>query len=296
MSSPDYCAPANKTITTPRMALPEGACDCHFHIFDAPSIQVPMRGYSAPPATVSDYRILQKTLGFQRSVIVQPSVYGSDNETSLSVCQSDPNMKAVIVVDDDVTDAQLRTFHDRGAVGCRVNLLFASGIDYSGIDYSDRQSDKLTALAKRIADYGWHLQLLADISQCEDWLPALADLPVPVMFDHMGHMPAHLGTSHPAFQRFLSYLADGKIWAKLSAAYRITNPESEGYDDVAAFVSSLVDANPEQLVWGTDWPHPKIPGAMPDDGDLVNWLFDWIPNGAHQKAIFTDNPEKFYGF
>ena len=291
MSSPDYCAPSNKIITPPRMALPDGACDCHFHIFDAPSIQVPMRSYSAPQATLSDYRILQKTLGFYRSVIVQPSVYGSDNETTLSVCQSAPNMRAVIVVNDDVTDAELRAFHDRGAVGCRINLLFTSGIDYS-----QKQSEKITALAKRIADYGWHLQLLADISQCEDLLPALADLPVPVMFDHMGHMPSHLGTSHPAFQQFLSYLADGKIWAKLSAAYRITNPDNEGYDDVAAFVTSLVNANSQRLVWGTDWPHPKIPIAMPDDGDLVNCFFDWIPNAAHQKAIFTENPEKFYRF
>ena len=286
MSEPDLCAPPLPVTAQPKHALPTGACDCHYHIFDGPSVQVTNRSYTAPPASLAAYRQVQETLGVQRSVIVQPSVYGADNRTTVEVCKSDPHMRAVVVVDEHVSDQELRGFAEAGVVGCRVNMLFSSGVN----------SGTLEQLARRIADFGWHIQILADISQLEGLKDVAARLPVPVMFDHMGHMPADFGVSHPAFQQFLRLLADGRIWVKLSGAYRVTTRQGRIYDDVGDIVSALVSANPDHLVWGSDWPHPQIPVLMPDDTDLLNQLFDWIPDKAHQQTIFVNNPASFYGF
>ena len=285
MSVPEICAPPLPVTQKPKTALPAGTCDCHFHIFDDPSMQVPERSYTAPKATLGEYQHLQKTLGIQRSVIVQPSIYGSDNQTTLLAARSDPHMKAVVVVEHDVSDQTLRDYAEAGAVGCRVNLLFSSGVQFG----------MLAEFAHRIADYGWHLQILADIAHFDNLDQLVQDVPVPIIFDHMGHMPAALGVQHPAFQSFLRHLSSGRIWAKLSAAYRISSDTDCRYDDVASFVSALVEANPERLVWGTDWPHPKFDGAMPNDTDLLDQFFDWVPNSAHQQAIFVDNPASFYG-
>jgi len=286
LREPDLCAPPLAVTAQPKHRLPTGTCDCHFHIFDGPSVQVTDRSYTAPPASLAAYRQLQETLGVQRSVIVQPSVYGADNRTTVEVCKSDPHMRAVVVVDEAVSDRELRSFAEAGVVGCRVNMLFSSGV----------HSGTLEQLARRIADFGWHIQILADVTQLEELEEVVARLPVPVMFDHMGHMPAHSKVSHPAFQRFLGLLAEGRIWAKLSGAYRVTARKGRIYDDVGEIVSALVSANPDHLVWGSDWPHPKIPVPMPDDTDLLDQFFDWIPNAAHQQHIFVHNPALFYGF
>ena len=286
MSVPATCAAPRLVTAKPKSVLPAGACDCHFHIFDEPSQQTAERSYTAPRASLSDYRQLKKTLGIQRAVIVQPSIYGLDNETTLSACKTEADMKSVIVIDNSVSDKTLRDYADAGAVGCRVNLLFASGV----------HTGSLTDLAQRIADFGLHLQVLADISRLEALESVIPKLPVPIMFDHMGHMPAAMGVQHRAFQLFLKYLADGLLWVKLSGAYRISEKTDGHYDDAAAFAAALVNANPEHLVWGTDWPHPQVSGTMPDDTDLLNHVLDWVPNTHHRQRIFVDNPVSFYGF
>lgn len=286
MAQPDTCEAPQRGVLPPKLSLPPNICDCHFHIFDDPSIQVAERSYTAPHAPLSDYKKLQNTLGITRSVIVQPSVYGADNRTTMAVCKTDDNMRAVIVVDENISDKELKKYADEGAVGCRVNLLFSSGV----------VSNSLIHFAHRISDYGMHLQVLADISQFDDFDALVTQCPLPVVFDHMGHMPASYGYNHKTYQKFLSYLSDGRLWVKLSGAYRISKAMNCQYDDVADFVEALVHANSDHLVWGTDWPHPQINGPMPNDTDLLNQFFDWVPNTANQQKIFADNPAKLYQF
>ena len=283
---PPLIPPARPVLSPPHTALPKGACDCHFHIFDAPSSLIEERSYTPPDATYDDYQLVRDKLGFTRSVIVQPSVYGSDNQTTLSVCQSDPNMKAVIVIDETVSDEALQAYADAGAVGCRVNMLFSSGV----------QINSLANLARRIAPFGWHIQVLTDITRIGDLRLLVDDIAVPVVFDHMGHSSASHGTSHQAFRALLSLLAEGKLWVKLSGAYRLTMSDKGDYSDVSPLIEALVSANPENLVWGTDWPHPDVKGPMPDDTTLLNQILDCLPNSAHRQAIFTDNPARLYGF
>lgn len=285
--APPLCAVPDPQPRAPQFSVPAGACDCHFHVFDAPSPQVAERSYTAPPAPLSALRHLHKTLGISRSVIVQPSVYGTDNRTTLDSCDDDPAMRAIVVIDEDTPPATLAGYRSRGAVGCRVNMLFAS----------NARIDSLATLAGLAADQGWHLQILGDISALHARMPEFAALPVPVVFDHFGHLQAVKGVNDAGFQALLRLLGSGRGWVKLSGAYRLGPDSRETADAVAAMAEALVAANPDQLVWGSDWPHPAIPQQdMPNDGDILDSLASWVPDPEMRHRILVDNPARLYGF
>jgi predicted TIM-barrel fold metal-dependent hydrolase len=195
-------------------------------------------------------------------------------------------MKAIVVVSADTPKQHLRELADKGAVGCRVNTLFPS----------NAQLDDVKLLARSIADFGWHLQMLVDVSEIDDLVSLVTDLLVPVVFDHMGHVPALKGVDDPGFQSLLRLLGDGLAWAKISGAYRTTAGQGPAYPDVRPFADALIRTNAEHLVWGCDWPHPDIATPMPNDGDLLNQLADWVLDEATLKAILVTNPERLYGF
>ena len=286
-AAPPLCAAPNPNPDPPGFAVPERACDCHFHIFDSPSPQVAERSYSAPPAPQAALRHLHKTLGISRSVIIQPSIYGTDNRTTLQRCAGDPSMKAVVVVDDSAPADLLAAYRDQGAVGCRVNMLFGS----------NARIDSLTRLAHSAADQGWHLQILADVSTLHERMTEFAGLPVPVVFDHFGHVAAKRGVEDPGFTAMRRLLADGLAWVKLSGPYRL-GPASPRVDSaIADMATALVSTNPDHLVWGSDWPHPAIPQqGMPNDGALLDRLADWVPDAGLRQRILVDNPARLYGF
>ncbi len=210
-----------------------------------------------------------------------------DNRRSLeAMTQSRLPMRAVLVVEPAVTDLELAEYHRLGARGVRLNLLFGAGLAI----------DMAQTLAQRIHDLGWHLQFLADVSAIDD-LPGIVErLRVPAVFDHLGHVPAHKGVGNAGFQNLLALLREGLVWVKLSGTYRSTGLAATPYDDTRPFIDALIKANPRQLVWGTDWPHPSIAVAMPDDTDLVDQFGDWVSDPALRQAILVDNPERLYGF
>ena len=283
---PDVCDRPLPAKRAPKRSIPYGACDCHFHVFDNPSKQVFERTYTAPDATVDEYTGLRDVLGLTRGVLVQPSVYGLDNETTLRSAAKIPNVKSVVVIDHTTPVSEIQRMTDAGAVGCRVNLLFPS----------DAVISDLRALARRIADFGWHLQILADFSNSAHLIDLLTLLPVPVMFDHLGHFPISASHDHANVDAFLGLLGDGMIWTKISAPYRTTGSSTTDYTDVGAFVTKLTALNPDNLVWGTDWPHPKFDGPMPDDTDMLDQFIDWVPNAQLRHKIMVENPERFYQF
>jgi len=286
MNQPPICDTPNPNVVAPDFVLPANACDCHFHIFDEPSQQVIPRTYTAPSACLDDLIQLHNTLGFTRSVVVQPSVYGTDNRTTLSAIASSHNTKAIAVVEDTISLTSLIELKDAGVVGCRVNLLFQS--DISPIN--------LQNLARKVANVDWHLQLLVDVSAFENIEKTVKSLNVPVVFDHMGHMPAHKSINDPGFQQLLRLLGDGNAWLKLSGAYRLSNGTCPDYSDVNDIVDALISTNPDRLIWGSDWPHPHVPHTMPNDTHLLNLLSEWVPNTQLRNHILVDNPEKLYGF
>ena len=285
--TPPLCAAPDPHPRPPRFTVPDGATDCHFHIFDGPSPQIAERSYTGPPAPLDAFHHLQTTLGICRSVIVQPSIYGTDNGTTLEACEADPAMKAIVVVDEDTPPATLAGYRSRGAVGCRVNMLFGT----------NARIDSLSSLAGRIADQGWHLQILGDVSTLEDHMDGLATLPVPVVFDHFGHLQAIKGINDQGFRGLLRLLGDGKAWVKLSGAYRLGPPGAQTDRAVADLAAALIATNPDQLVWGSDWPHPALTEQdMPNDGDILDALARWVPDAALRQRILVDNPARLYGF
>lgn len=290
MKTPPLCSAPDGRVSTPDFVLPENACDCHFHVFDGPSEQVLPRTYTAPPATLEQIKRVHKTLGISRSVVVQPSIYGTDNRTTLSALESSHGstdvMKAIVVVEDSTPMTTLTELKDSGAVGCRLNLLYES----------NTQSTHLNLLARKASELDWHLQLLVDVSAFDDLEATIRALNVPVVFDHMGHIPSHKGLNDQGFQQMLRLLGDGLAWVKLSAAYRLSDKSQLNYSDLTPFVDALVRTNPDQLVWGSDWPHPHVPDTMPNDTDLLNLLHTWVPNNNLRDKILATNPEQLYGF
>lgn len=288
---PPACEPPDRNPNKPQMNVPAATVDCHAHVFepDGPSPVDPNRIYSPSVATLQQYDELHKVLGVSHGVIVQPSIYGTDNRTTLSAVESSADrLRAVVVVDEDVSVEQLAEFHQSGARGVRVNMLFASSARLGNI----------RKLAKTIhaLERGWHLQILTDVSAHEDLYEFVNSLEIPVVFDHIGHMPKNTGIDNPGFQTMLKLLGDGQCWVKLSASYRITAKPELPFTDVDALVHALVAENPEHLVWGSDWPHPQFSGNMPNDGPLLDELARWVPDEELRNRTLVENAHSLYDF
>jgi predicted TIM-barrel fold metal-dependent hydrolase len=288
------CEGPNTSPRKPRLKAPPGSIDCHAHIF-GPVARYPFsprRLFTPPDVTLAQYRGLLATLGIEGAVLVTPSVYGMDNERQLDTLnEMQGRWRGVAVVPTDVPDAELERLHAGGFRGVRVNLFAKSGL----------MLDDLEAIAARIAGLKWHVQLHADARNLEQIAPRLRRLPVDVVFDHMGHVPACAGVGNAGFQAMLELMKEGKFWAKLSAPYRLSELPYP-YDDVTPFAQALIAAAPERLVWGSDWPHPAVPGhmpanfVMPNDGDLLDILALWTDDAGLQKKILADNPRQLYDF
>jgi len=272
----------------PALAAPTGSCDTHFHIFgpaDRFAYQAD-RSYTPPDASVESYSHMCATLGIERHVIIQPSVYGTDNRCTLDAMQRlGPQCRAVAVIDESFTDDDLAALDAAGVRGIRFNLLFLGG---TGME-------SLENLSKRVAPRGWHVQLLLDGRDLPDLAGRLRNLPLDIVIDHMGHAPASLGVDHPANRAMLDLVDGGRCWVKLSGAYRIS-AETVPYRDVLPLARALAEAGPERMLWGSDWPHPSITCPMPNDGDLLDLLADWVPDPAARQKVLVDNPAALYGF
>ncbi|RDE24646.1 GntR family transcriptional regulator [Motiliproteus coralliicola] len=283
------CAAPNPDLRASDLSVPDRACDCHAHVYtrSGESLLVEPRSYTPALASLEDYRAMLSSQGMSRGVIVQPSVYGTDNSVTLQAVRAAPDkLRAVVTVDDSTSFEQLESLHRQGARGARINLLFAGG----------GQREQLQTIAESVAEFGWHLQLLIDVSNFADLYSTLEKLPVDLVFDHMGHMPVAKGVNDPGFVQMLRLIGEGKGWAKLSGAYRLTAEQTAPYQDVMPVAKALVDCNPQRLVWGSDWPHPQIPVPMPTEAALLNMLQDWLPEKTLQHQVLVDNPSSLYGF
>jgi predicted TIM-barrel fold metal-dependent hydrolase len=266
-----------------------GATDCHLHIF-GPSDRYPYtpeRAYTPPEASLASYDALATSLGLDRMVIVQPSVYGKDNRCTLDMVDlaGKDRARAVVVVDNSISDSQLRDMHDRGARAIRINALTPAGVPLGQIQ----------ALANRIAPLGWHLQFWISGPQIVALADVILGLPVPAVFDHMGQFAVEGGMDHPELQTLLRLLKADHCWVKL-CGYRVST-KGPPYEDVRAPAEAMIAAAPTRCVWGTDWPHPHMQDKpYPDDRFLLNLLSTWAGEEATLKRILVDNPARLYGF
>lgn len=285
--STDVCLPPQDESEPPTFTLPLHACDTHAHVVrDVPDDRfAPDRSYTPNPATEAQYLNMLKRNGMTRGVLVQISVYGTDNSYMCEVLERHPGaLRGVAVVDADVPTAELTRLHAAGVRGVRINVLFGGGIGF----------DSMERLAAKIAPLGWHMQFLMDIRRLPELWPRMRTLPCPVVIDHMGHMPVSAGINDPAFESLLHAVSTQDWWCKLSGPYRISN-QLDDYADVTPWAQALIAAAPHKMLWGSDWPHVAIP-KMVDTGRMLNQLCTWAPDEQIRKRILVDNPARLYDF
>jgi predicted TIM-barrel fold metal-dependent hydrolase len=277
------------------LVVPPDACDCHTHIFGDPR-KFPFfagRVYTPNVALPDEMARLHRGLHIKRVVIVTPSVYGTDNSATLYGMKArGASARGVAVIDENTRELDLDAMASAGIRGIRLNIATGGQTDTS----SARQ--RFAEAVRRVETRRWHVQVYCSAQL----LPAIKDLvsasPVPVVFDHFGGIESALGVEQPGFADLVELVRMGRAYVKLSGAYRASKLAPE-YADVIPFAKALVSANPERVLWGTDWPHPNTStGARIsiDDRLLLNQLAVWVPDAQVRKKILVDNPGHLYGF
>lgn len=274
------------------MVFPTGAVDCHAHVC-GPALEFPYadeRIYTPPDATLTQYESLLNSLGIDRAVLVQPSVYGTDNRAMLAALSSSPNkFRGVAVIPSAISDQELEAMHSAGVRGIRCNV----------VDVADKSTglpiEQLTAIANRIKPLGWHLELLVHVNEYPDLAKTFDNFPVDLVFGHFGYCHAKHGVHDKGFQGLLELLRNQRAWVKMTGAYRICDGGLP-YGDMRPFNDEVIKANSSRLVWGTDWPHVMVKKQMPHDADLCDLLGDWVSDPSLRKTILIDNPYMLYDF
>jgi predicted TIM-barrel fold metal-dependent hydrolase len=279
----------------PRLMPPPGAWDTHAHIF-GPSDKFPYtagRGYTPPDAPVENFVALLDTLGMARGVVVQGNAHGYDNRVLLDALERHPQrLRGVAITDTRIPPATLRDWHKVGMRGLRFHLFPQKPSYVRGVGL-----DVFEVFRRTMAELGWVMQIFCDPGMMQDLAPALRDIAgdLPVIVDHYMMLPAARGVNDANFQALLKLVGEGHVHAKLSAPYRVS-AQFPDYPDVRPLHEALVRANPERLLWGTDWPHPSIAAeVMPDDGHLVDLLVDWTPDAATRRRILVETPARLFG-
>ncbi len=296
-------ANASQPSTAVNFDVPTGACDCHTHVFgDAKRFPfAASRNYTPEPASVAEMRALHRALHTDRVVIVQPSVYGTDNACTLDgMKQLGSSARGIAVIDEKTPEATLDEMDRAGIRGIRINLETAGQTDPA------LGRRRFAAAVERLKTRKWHIQIYTRLSVIEGIKDQVIAAPMPVVFDHFGGAQASLGIRQPGFDTLLNLVRTGKVYVKISAPYR-SSTQAPDYADVATLAKALIAANPQRMLWGSDWPHPAppVPGHpvsditplwQIDDGRVLNQLAVWAPDAALRKTILVENPAKLYGF
>ena len=277
-------------------------CDTHVHVIGALA-HYPMvveRQYTPDTASTADLQQHLQRQGMRRVIVVQPSVYGTNNQCLLDALEAMPTQaRGIAVCDPSVQQAELQQLDARGVRGLRLN--FESANNHS----VDALRDALKYWAPRMAELGWHLQVYAPFAVMAACAPVIAQLPVPVVLDHFALWPHHTTPAQdtPAEKAITQLLTDGHIYIKLSASYRLP---TYAPDSLTALAHRLLETRPDRLLWGSDWPHTnRDPGVKPhqvsryrpiDPQQLRTERQAWLCNSEWQRCVLIDNPERLYRF
>ena len=301
LRSGDAHAAAASTVKTPvNFDVPRGACDCHVHVFDPARFPYfSGRVYTPPEATAEDLLALQKQLHFDRVVIVQPSVYGVDNACTLDAIKKLGPVRArgIAVIDKTISQGQIDDMAAAGMRGVRLNF------ETSGESDPDNARRRVLNTAEQLRGSNWHIQLNVALPLVVALKDELAAVPMPVVIDHFARAKANDGVNQHGFEVLLALVKSGKAYVKLSATYRISD-QPPHYPDAPLIAQALINANPDRMVWGSNWPHPgrgktredPAPPYPSDDGAQINQLPKWTSNPTIRKKILVDNPAALYGF
>ena len=283
--------------------IPPHACDCHIHFYgDTKQFPLsPQHVYTPDAMKPEEMSALHRALHIERVVIVTPSPYGSDNSATLYAMKArGANARGIVVINDKMTDNDYDAMYRAGVRGARV-IATATGLPDPAAARPVYQ-----AAAARFKNHNWHIQIYANLALVSAIKDLVHTSPVPTVFDHFAGAHAALGLEQPGFSDLLELVRSGSTYVKISAPYR-SSTKSPDYPDMAPFAKALIEANPDRILWGTDWPHPMAPvdrgkptDPMPmfpvDDGRLLNQLPAWAHDPAIRKKILVDNPARLYGF
>lgn len=281
----------------PRVALPPGACDTHFHVFGPPNVfpYAPSRRYEPPAAPIEHYEAMQRATGLERGVVVQPSAHGLDPAAMLdAIARSGGRLKGVASINAQTSDAELERLAAAGVVGARFALM------------SDRPGDRaaIEAALPRLQRLGWSLDLHIEAEHLLANAAFIRALPITTVIDHMGRPEPGRGLEQPAFRLVLDLARDPRFWLKVSALDKLSEeplanpPDGIPYKDTIPFARAVIAAAPDRVIWGTDWPHGNTfeHGTVPNDGALLDLLAAIAPDQATLRRILVDNPARLYGF
>jgi D-galactarolactone isomerase len=278
---------AETAARKPRLTAPPGSCDTHMHIYEKrfplmPDAVVP------PEAPVAAYREVQRRLGIERTVIVQPNAYGKDNSCTLEAIAAlgIERARGVGVIDAATPDAEITRLTDSGIRAIRFHLLPKGYLGW----------DVIEALSARVQRFGWHSQVQLNGRELEGREDILRRLPGTVVIDHVGRFHEPVAVDHPSFKALQLLVDGGRFYVKLSAPYESQSRDGPPlYRDVGALAKALVRQAPERMLWASNWPHPGQ-AHLPDEADLLDLLLDWAPDPKTQQLILVDNPARVYGF
>jgi 2-pyrone-4,6-dicarboxylate lactonase len=283
--------------SVPRFRVPKGAVDAHCHVF-GPGAQFPYapeRKYTPCDASKDQLWALRDRLGFARNVIVQATCHGADNRALVDALEhGGGRARGIATVRRSVTDAELAALHAAGVRGTRFNFVKRL------VDFTPR--DELLEIARRIAPLGWHVVVYFEAADLPELIDFFTALPTPVVVDHMGRPDVTKPVDGPEFERFVSLMREHpNVWSKVSCPERLSvggpparDGETHPYRDVVPFARRLVEAFPDRVLWGTDWPHPNLKDHMPDDGLLVDFIPDIARTPDLQRRLLVDNPMRLY--
>lgn len=270
--------------------LPAGACDCHIHVYDGRIPAVTGASLHPPDASVDDYRQVQQRMGTQRAVLVTPSTYGADNRPMLAgLAQLGAQGRGVAVITGQERMDELEALHELGVRGVRINL--SLGVLH--------QASDIEKLVRRIAPLGWHLQLLMPLDRLASLGERLHALPVQLVFDHFGRLTPSVCGQHPGHALLLELLRARRAWVKLSGGYLVSDTGQSEDPQLLPLARSFIDAAPDRVLWGSDWPHATASAGrhpMPDDAAQIDALARWAGDANQLQHILVNNPQTLYGF
>lgn len=283
------CPPPNPSPSKPVQQLPKGSCDAHCHVF-GPADVFPYsesRAYTPEDMPKEALFALHDFLGITRRVVVQASCHGTDNGALLDALRARPETtRGVAVLADDVTDAEIAELHEAGVRGARFNFM-------TRIQKAPEPAE-IEAILRRVAPLGWHAVLHFDPEHLPAMRAWIESLEVTVVIDHAGRLNAS-DYPGPYFDSFCGLMARSNIWSKLSGTER-GSVAGAPYTDMLPILRTIAQIAPQRVIWGTDWPHPVLGKPMPDDGRLVDYVWDILPDAAQRQAALVDNPARLYGF
>ncbi|HVO94462.1 MAG TPA: amidohydrolase family protein [Terriglobales bacterium] len=284
--------PPNPHTRKPRLVVPREACDTHLHVY-GPAELYPLiaeRNYTpAPNSTLDDYLRVHRTLGLERAVIVTGSANGTDNRVTCdALTRMGGNFKGLALLDPEIDDAELARLKNGGFTGFRIK---ANGKGGSSFDATKK-------LMTRVRDFEWHVEFMSQsTAEVIGAVAFLNSLKAPYVLDHVAHAEPHQGNRHREFAELLKILKnEEQAWINLYSFYQLSESGPPVYSDMIDVIGAIIEARPDHVLWGSNWPHAGIAVPMPDDADLLDFLLTAAPEEHTRKLILADNPAKLYGW